>query len=132
MGRIAGPFLQSTVTAQQQLSEWCGYPTELSADPEAAIWATALTEHLDPFSISHELFPVASVDPFTIESDEAGMLFFMARRYMLEPRFSMDAANAAERAIELDPSIADAHRIKAELYLTTLPSAPRSLRDIKH
>ena len=116
------PLPTYIVTAQQELSEWCGYPAELAADPEAAVWATALTANLGDSTISHGLFSVTSIDPFAIESDEAGLLLFMARRYALEPYFSEETVSAVDRAIELEPEIAEAHRIKAELYLTTFPA----------
>lgn len=122
---------ESIAESQQALSEWCDYPSELVADPEAAIWATALTAHLeDPF-IYRGLASVQSLDPLVIETDEVGLLLYFSKRFGTESGLSMDVSSAIERVIELDPSIADAHRIKAELCLTTFPSVPQSLRNIR-
>ena len=127
-----GDFYQElTAVAQQELSELCGYPSEFMDDPEAGAWATAVLENLGDQLLYVGIASVQSLDPLVIEADEVGLHLFIAKRYGKEPSLALDALNAIERVTELDPGIADAHRVKAELYLSTLSATPRSLRDMR-
>ena len=69
--------------------------------------------------------------PLVIGSDNVGLLRYMTDLYAMSSFYSIDALETIERVIELDPDIANAYRIQAELYLTTFPQAPRSLYEIR-
>ena len=122
---------QATASAQQEISDWCGYPSELTADSEAAIWATVINSYLENSFLYLGIASVHSLDPFLIAADQPGLLLFIAKRYGTEPGLSLEVENAVERSIELDPGIPDAHRIMAELYLTSFPTVPQSLRSTR-
>ena len=107
--------------SQQEVSQWCGYPDEFIANPDSAVWLTVLTEEKigDHFlTIGNGLVSTPSRDPLVIGSDNVGMLRYMTDLYAMNHNHSFETLETTERIIKLDPSIADAYRIQAELYLT--------------
>ena len=109
-------------SAQQELSQWCGYPDEFIADPDSAVWLTVLTKYrgryLNRYFSRRGPVSIPSLDPLVIGSDNVGLLRYMTEIYAMTDQHSIETLETAERVIELDPSIADAYRIQAEIYLT--------------
>ncbi len=108
--------------------EWCDYPDELTADPEAGMWTTmALPSHVSqpnpPFPtrvsynsrVSHPNF----FDPIVISSDHPDLRHYMATWAQLGLPYSsaIDMLRDIDQAIELGADNPNAHRIKAETHL---------------
>ena len=107
-------------TAQQELSQWCNYPGEFVADPVAGVWATVITAKIADYflTMGNGLVSTNSRDQLVIESNNVDLLRYMTDLYAMNHNHSIETLETTERIIELDPSIADAYRIQAELYLT--------------
>ena len=116
---------------RQALWQWCGYPQEFVSDPDSGVWATALTEKMQDWFFGGGPVSTPSRDSLVIGSDNVGLLRYMTELYRMRQDHSIEALETTERIIELDPSIADAYRVQAELYLTTFPLVPQSLHSIR-
>ena len=108
--------------------EWCDYPDEFTADPEAGLWATMVlpaqvNQPNPPFptrvsytsSLSHPNF----FDPIVIASDNPSLYHYMAAwaQSGLSYSTAVDILRDIDRAIELGDDNPHAHRIKAETHL---------------
>ncbi len=108
--------------------EWCDYPDEFIADPEAGMWATmALPPHVNqpnpPFptrvSYSTRTSHPNFFDPIVIASDNPSLHHYMAAWAQLGSSYStaVDIMRDIDRAIALGSDNPDAHRIEAETHL---------------
>ena len=108
--------------------EWCDYPDEFTANPEAGMLASmALPEYVNqpnpPFPtrvpytshVSHPNF----FDPIVIASDDPNLHHYMAAwaQSGLSYSTAVDILRDIDQAIELGDDNPHAHRIKAETHL---------------
>ena len=116
------------MTQASAMWEWCDYPDEFIADPEAGLWMTmALPFHNvqpnPPFptriSYNSRVSHPNLFDPIVISSDEPGLSHYMAAwaQFGLAYTSAIDMLRDIDQAIELGADNPNAHRIKAETHL---------------
>ena len=124
-------------TDARELWQWCDYPSELIDNPAAGAYVTATMRKptdtwlpAGPRNIRYTIFQPDHdfTDPIIFGSTDPGLVHYITAWAQLAYQHPLIVRADAERAIQMDPTQANTHRVLAETYINlrsiTLASEP--------